>query len=153
MALQPFVGPCPLFRFLNPIHNLQESLDGGSAQTQTSVFRVGFEPTNPAFERAKTVHALDRAATVIDGHRICWLEIHKIDDRTVSQLLVWLLNPWLTTYKELNPGRLTACILILPEQCNRFLSHGLSFLKNHKPCQPRHILFIKVVDKMSISFM
>jgi hypothetical protein len=27
--------------------------------------RVGFEPTIPAFERAKTVHALDGAATVI----------------------------------------------------------------------------------------
>jgi hypothetical protein len=27
--------------------------------------RVGFERTIPAFERAKTVHALDRAATVI----------------------------------------------------------------------------------------
>jgi hypothetical protein len=27
--------------------------------------RVGFEPTIPAFERAKTVHALDRATTVI----------------------------------------------------------------------------------------
>jgi hypothetical protein len=27
--------------------------------------RVGFEPTIPAFERAKTVHALDRAASVI----------------------------------------------------------------------------------------
>jgi hypothetical protein len=27
--------------------------------------RVGFEPTIPAFERAKTVHALDRAETVI----------------------------------------------------------------------------------------
>jgi hypothetical protein len=26
---------------------------------------VRFEPTIPAFERAKTVHALDRAATVI----------------------------------------------------------------------------------------
>jgi hypothetical protein len=25
---------------------------------------LGFEPTIPAFERAKTVHALDRAATV-----------------------------------------------------------------------------------------
>jgi hypothetical protein len=28
--------------------------------------RVGFEPTIPAFERANTVHALDRAANVID---------------------------------------------------------------------------------------
>jgi hypothetical protein len=26
---------------------------------------VGFEPTIPAFEQAKTVHAIDRAATVI----------------------------------------------------------------------------------------
>jgi hypothetical protein len=26
---------------------------------------VGFEPTIPAFERAKTLHALDRAAAVI----------------------------------------------------------------------------------------
>jgi hypothetical protein len=27
--------------------------------------RVGFEPTTPVFEQAKTVHALDRAATVV----------------------------------------------------------------------------------------
>jgi hypothetical protein len=41
-----------------------------SAQTQsklaqTSMPRMGIEPTIPVFERAKTVHALDRAATVI----------------------------------------------------------------------------------------
>jgi hypothetical protein len=29
--------------------------------------QVGFEPTIPVIERAKTVHALDRAATVIGG--------------------------------------------------------------------------------------
>jgi hypothetical protein len=32
---------------------------------QTSMSWVGFEPTIPAFERGKTVHALDRVATVI----------------------------------------------------------------------------------------
>jgi FAD synthase len=32
---------------------------------QTYMPSVGFEPTIPAFERAKTVHALDRASTVI----------------------------------------------------------------------------------------
>jgi hypothetical protein len=32
---------------------------------RTSMPRMGFEPTIPAFERAKTVHALDRAAPVI----------------------------------------------------------------------------------------
>jgi hypothetical protein len=36
-------------------------------RTQTSMPLVGFEHTIPVFERAKTVHALDRAATVI-GH-------------------------------------------------------------------------------------
>jgi hypothetical protein len=34
-------------------------------RTQTSIPRVGFEPTIPVFERATTVHDLDRAATVI----------------------------------------------------------------------------------------
>jgi hypothetical protein len=34
-------------------------------RTPTSMPRVGFEPTIPVFERAKTVHSLDRAATVI----------------------------------------------------------------------------------------
>jgi hypothetical protein len=28
---------------------------------------VGFEPTIPTLERAKTIHALDRAATMISG--------------------------------------------------------------------------------------
>jgi hypothetical protein len=34
-------------------------------RTRTSMHRVGFESTTPVFERTKTVHALDRAATVI----------------------------------------------------------------------------------------
>jgi hypothetical protein len=38
---------------------------------------VGFEPTIPAFRRGKTVHALDRAATVNDtvssGHIQRWM--------------------------------------------------------------------------------
>jgi hypothetical protein len=75
MALQPF-GPWSLFQFLNHIHCRYDSLDGRSARrkattytqnkcTQTSMPLVGFEPTIPVFERTKTVHALDRAATVI----------------------------------------------------------------------------------------
>jgi hypothetical protein len=31
MALRPFVGPWPLFQFLDNIHNRYDSLDGGSA--------------------------------------------------------------------------------------------------------------------------
>jgi hypothetical protein len=39
-------------------------------RTQTSMPRVGFEPTIPAFERAKTVHALDCAATAIGDYHV-----------------------------------------------------------------------------------
>jgi hypothetical protein len=39
-------------------------------RTQTSMPWVGFEPTTPVFERAKTVPASDRAATVIGGYMV-----------------------------------------------------------------------------------
>jgi hypothetical protein len=41
---------------------------------QTSMLCVGFEPTIQASERAKTVHALDRSATVTDIliYMCCW---------------------------------------------------------------------------------
>jgi hypothetical protein len=44
----------------------------GTTQTrnkrrQTSMPRVGFEPTIPVFKRAKTVHVLERVALVIGG--------------------------------------------------------------------------------------
>jgi hypothetical protein len=71
MALQPFVGPWPLFQFLNLVHSRWDSLKRGSARrkastysqnkqtqnkrTQTSMPWGGFEPTIPAFERANTV--------------------------------------------------------------------------------------------------
>jgi hypothetical protein len=70
-------GPWPLFQLLNLMHSRYDSLDGGSAlikataytqnnkRTQTPMPWVGFEPTIPVFERAKTVHALDRTATLI----------------------------------------------------------------------------------------
>jgi hypothetical protein len=39
-------------------------------RTQTSMPRMGFEPTTPVFERAETVLALDRAATVVGRRQI-----------------------------------------------------------------------------------
>jgi hypothetical protein len=81
MALQQIVGPWSLFRFLI-LHTVCRTTWTGdktvarplpkhrTTQTQnkrreTFMPWVGFEPTIPAFERAKTVHALDCAATVI----------------------------------------------------------------------------------------
>jgi hypothetical protein len=51
----PWTGVQPVARPL-PAHT------GQIKRPQTSVPWVWFEPTIPAFERAKTVHALDRAA-------------------------------------------------------------------------------------------
>jgi hypothetical protein len=48
--------------------------------TQTSMLWTGFEPTIPALERVKTVHALHRRATVIDT------------DQTISEGKVVLIN-------------------------------------------------------------
>jgi hypothetical protein len=81
MVLQPFVGPWPVLSFLmlytvgrtpwtgeQPVARplpVQRTTKTQNKRTQTSMPRVGFERTTPVFERAKTVHALDRAATVI----------------------------------------------------------------------------------------
>jgi hypothetical protein len=73
MALQPFVGTFTAFQFLDPytvgkaatcIHMTAQTQ---IKRTQTSMTRVGFQPTIPVSKRAKTVHALDRGATVIGG--------------------------------------------------------------------------------------
>jgi hypothetical protein len=59
----PWTGDQSVARPL-PTHRTTQTQNKG---TQTSMPWEGFEPTIPAFERAKTVHALDRAAIVI-GH-------------------------------------------------------------------------------------
>jgi hypothetical protein len=55
---------------------------------QTRMPRVGFEPMFSAFERVKTVHVLDRAATVIGLSRLTGLKIKsksRYDLRSVGQ--------------------------------------------------------------------
>jgi hypothetical protein len=57
----PWTGDQPIARPL-PTHTTTQTRN---KRRQTSSPWVRFEPTIPAFQRAKTVHALDRAATVI----------------------------------------------------------------------------------------
>jgi hypothetical protein len=45
-----------------PAHRITQTQN---KRTQTSMLRVGFEPTIQVFERAKTVNASDRPATAI----------------------------------------------------------------------------------------
>jgi hypothetical protein len=83
VAIRPIVGPWPLLHFFN-LYTVGRALWTGdqpvarplpthrttqreNKRTYTSMPGVGFEPTIPAFERAKTVHALDLVATVIGG--------------------------------------------------------------------------------------
>jgi hypothetical protein len=57
----PWTGDQPVER-PQPTHRTTQTQN---KRTQTSITWVGFEPTIPAFERGKTVHAPDRAATAI----------------------------------------------------------------------------------------
>jgi hypothetical protein len=81
MTPHPFVAPWPLFQFLN-LYTIGRAPWIGdrpvarplprhrTTQTQTSMPRVGFEPKILVYERAKTIHALARTATVIGTHRL-----------------------------------------------------------------------------------
>jgi hypothetical protein len=57
----PWTGDQPVTRPLATHRTTQT----WNKSTQTSMPRVGFEPPIPVFERAKTVHALDRMVIVI----------------------------------------------------------------------------------------
>jgi hypothetical protein len=57
----PWMGDQPIARPLRTHRTTQAQ----NKRTQTSMPWVGFEPTIPAFERAKTVHALDRERTLL----------------------------------------------------------------------------------------
>jgi hypothetical protein len=48
-------------------------------RTETYMPQMGFEPTIPVFERAKPVHALDRAANVIGKIYSLHKEIHALN--------------------------------------------------------------------------
>jgi hypothetical protein len=61
-----WTGDQPVTRPL-PVHRTTQTQN---KHTQTSMPWVWFEPTTPVFKRAKTVHALDCAATVIDNYSI-----------------------------------------------------------------------------------
>jgi hypothetical protein len=104
MALQPFVRPWPLFQFINPYTIGRTPWAGDQAvagplpthratetqnkRTQTSMPRVGFEPTIPVLEQTKTVQALDCAAKVIG---LC-LILYNTIQRLTNVIVVTLLN-------------------------------------------------------------
>jgi hypothetical protein len=97
-------GPWPVFHFLNPYTVGRTPWTGDqpvaralpthrttqtrNKRTQTSIPRVGFEPTIPVFERAKTVRALERSATVISLRN----KLHALNVRKLKSVLPFLLS-------------------------------------------------------------
>jgi hypothetical protein len=107
MALQVFVGPWPLFFSSLMFYTVGMTPWTGdqpvarslpahrTAQTQNKRTRIStpemeFEPTTPVFERAKTVHALDRAVTLIGTFNFYPRKIPGCDLR-LSRRCLWRL--------------------------------------------------------------
>jgi hypothetical protein len=80
MDVQPFVGPWALFQFLDSIHSKEDSLDWVSPRRKAATYKQntnteltytdihalnGILTHDPSIRAAETVHASDRAATVI----------------------------------------------------------------------------------------
>jgi hypothetical protein len=65
------IGPWPpLYEVPPQGRYLHRTTQTQNKRIQTSMPLAGFEPTIPVFKRAKTFHALDRAATVIGTERL-----------------------------------------------------------------------------------
>jgi hypothetical protein len=85
-------------------------------RTQTSMLWVGFEPTIPAFERAKTVHALDRATTLSGS--IQFRNSENLRNEHISKIkVIW--NTWKHTYQLIRWSRLTLQLRTFQHQTKR----------------------------------
>jgi hypothetical protein len=106
VGMTPWTGDQPIARLL-PTHRATQTQN---KCTQTSMPWIGFEPTTPVFERAKTVHALDSAATVIGSFvyyktllwhtTLCQLQLFR--SMCVSSKLLWR---WVCTNSTLSQLR------------------------------------------------
>jgi hypothetical protein len=74
---------------------------------------LGFEPRIPVFERAKTVHALDREATVIGIFMYYGTEMKSNVVRTVQWTLLFIL----VTLQSVSPWLLGCCCRQLRRRC------------------------------------
>jgi hypothetical protein len=79
-------------------------------RTQISIPRVGFEPTILVFEREKTVHALERAATVIGNYIVNDMDIgargisRKVARSISDEVIEFFFNLPLPFSRKNNPG-------------------------------------------------
>jgi hypothetical protein len=83
-----------LWRGISPSQGryLHRTVQTQNKRIHTSIPRVGFEPPIPLFERAKTVHALDRAAPMIGHLFVCPIEISPSEAKSVCFTCVHFIN-------------------------------------------------------------
>jgi hypothetical protein len=101
---------------------LHSTTDTHIQRTQTSMPWVGFESTIPAFERAKTVQALDLAATSSKPHFILFPQINCIDSPLSQKLTEISHILWAVTLIRVKVFRLNHIMpyFISPKQLNRY---------------------------------
>jgi hypothetical protein len=114
----PWTGDQPVARPLPT----QRTTQTQNKSTQTTMSRMGFEPTIPVFERANTIHALDRAATVIGCD-------HKLPKRIVNLLAVGLPGPQCMQYGPHSSSKF-AWVIILNMVLRWWDLYGSSFWLN-----------------------
>jgi hypothetical protein len=118
---------------------------------------MGFEPTIPAFKRAKTVHALDHATTVIGYRKTYEVQISLVVTRChcsrnpsallmkrVMGKLIWLgLNRMYIAAKLIFPG----CLSSGTFSVFSFFFLTCAFEKNWvaQTCEPRLLLGMSVI--------
>jgi hypothetical protein len=82
------VGRTPWMEDQSVARRLPANRTTQNKRTQTSMSLVGFEPTIPVLERAKTVHALDPAATVI-GNEILYLTKLRVSRMEIEMKIIY----------------------------------------------------------------
>jgi hypothetical protein len=119
MAVQPFVGPWPLFQFLDlytvgrtpwtgdqPVSRplpAYRTVQTPNKRTQISMPQMGFEPTIPVFEGAKTVHALADVSEVLTA--VCEASILSCNMITFIKLSLffrWTVSMWSSRFQRLS---------------------------------------------------
>jgi hypothetical protein len=105
-------------------HYLHSTTQTQNKRRKTSMARVLFEPTTPVFKRAKTVHALNRTATVIGGKYINWchrtnedwnnwhFEHNALSPENVKSSELYYFHPFEASQRDKRNCRQTSCAVV-----------------------------------------
>jgi hypothetical protein len=88
-----------LWRGISPYQGryLHMTTQTQNKRTQTSMPRLGYEPTIPVFERTKTAHALDRADTLTSSSNLLDLIFSVLSGLCINPRLIIIAPLWLST--------------------------------------------------------